>query len=226
MAAKIDVNTLIGQTFGYLTILAYQGKDKNSLIKVKAKCCCGREKEYFLGNLKKKNHTTSCGCHKMETAGDAVRTHGLSGKNHLYGIWNAIKRRCENKNTEDYSRYGALGVRMCDLWLNNYKAFHDWCIANGWKRGMQVDKDIKAKELNIPAILYSPELCTITTSKENNNNRKDNVIVEYKGERQTVAQLVQKYGLNYHTFWCRYMVRGWDLERAITMPAKRINKKG
>lgn len=221
--AKVQPESIIGEKFGYLTILEYAGKGKNSLIRVIAECVCGSIKEYFLGNLKRKNHTTSCGCHKKAIAGDSVRTHGLSGRNHLYGIWTAIKRRCYNKKAKDYPRYGGKGVRMCEEWKDDYKAFYIWAMANGWAKGMQVDKDQKAKELKMPALLYSPETCTVVSCKENQNSRSDNIVVEYKGETKTLSQIAEKYGVKYHMLWSRYITLKWDLDRAINTPARVVS---
>lgn len=222
---NIQNDPIIGKQFSFLTILEVTqlGNPRHKRVKkVIAKCVCGVIKEYILGNLMKIGHTTSCGCYKIKIAGDPVRTHGLSGRNHLYGIWAAIKRRCYNKNAEDYAPYGARGVRMCDEWKGNYKAFYDWAIANGWKRGLQIDKDLKAKELGVPPLLYSPEMCTVLTCKRNQNARKNNIIVQYKDEEKTLKQIAEKYGVKYLLLWKRYVELKWDIERAILTPPRKV----
>lgn len=226
--ANIKKDSLIGQQFGYLTILEvtqlgqHGGKRQK---KVSALCVCGTIKEYYLGNLQSKNHTTSCGCHKLNTAGDAVRTHGLSGRNHLYGIWCAIKRRCYNENAEDYPAYGGKGVAMCDLWKNDYKAFYDWAMSNGWKKGLQVDKDAKAKALGVPALLYSPDMCTVLTCRTNQNSRSDNIMVEFRGEIKTLSQIATEHQVKYHLLWSRYVGLKWEIERAISTPARKVRSR-
>lgn len=223
--AKVQKESLIGQVFGYLTILSVSQLSNNKTKtqkKVIARCICGVEKEYFLCNLRKKNHTTSCGCHKIATAGDAVRTHGLSRRNALYTVYHGIKRRCYNENAEDYAKYGANGVRMCDLWRDDYKPFHDWCIANGWKKGMQIDKDLISKQLGIAPLLYSPETCTILTQIENSNARKDNILIEYNGEYKTLAQWARQYGVRYHMVWERLFKLKWDIHKAIHTPRRKL----
>jgi hypothetical protein len=45
--------------------------------------------------------------------------------------------------------YGGIGVRMCQDWINDFMSFYNWAIVNGWKRGMQIDKDIKARKIGI-----------------------------------------------------------------------------
>lgn len=214
-------NDLIGLVYGYLTVTNFIGRDKCKNILVEARCECGSVKQYSMSNLRKRNHTRSCGCHKAKVAGDAVRTHGRSGKkNPLYLAWSAMKRRCYNANALDYARYGGVGVRVCDEWVNDFDAYFKWCMANGWKKGMNIDKDLIPKKLGIPALLYSPEMCSVITNKENQNNRKNNLIVECNGEWLTLSQVAAKYNVKYHLLWNRYVKRKWDLEKAITTPVK------
>lgn len=222
---NVQNDPLIGQQFGYLTILSVTQRASRitkKQTKVLAKCRCGVIKEFFLGNIRKGNHTKSCGCHKIEIAGDAVRKHGLSGHNALYIVYNGIKRRCYNENAKDYAKYGANGVIMCDLWKNDYKSFYDWCIKNGWEKGLQIDKDLIPKKLGIPALLYSPDMCSVLTQIDNSNARKDNILVEYDGGIKTIAQLARQYQVNYHMLWTRIVKLKWDVHKAIHTPRRKI----
>lgn len=84
------------------------------------------------------------------------KTHGLND-HPLYRKWNGFKTRCYNKNNPKYHRYGGRGVIVCNEWVNNFKAFYDWAILNGWEEGLQIDKDIKAHKLGKEGLIYSPE---------------------------------------------------------------------
>lgn len=220
--ANVQKEKWEGKIFGDLTIIEYLGRDNKDHYKVIAKCKCGVVKEYYLANLIKKGHTTSCGCTKSKKCGDANRTHGISIRHPLYLIWNAMKGRCFNPNKEDYCSYGAKGVQVCELWQHDFKAFYDWCMANGWRKGMNIDKDIIPKKLGIPALLYSPEMCSIVTSKENQNGRSNNIIVEYKEEQLTLKQVADKYNVNYLLLWNRYVKLKWDIEKAVITPPKKV----
>jgi len=83
----------------------------------------------------------------------------------LYQVWAGIKDRCYNTNCKTFNRYGGRGVVICEEWKNNFKKFYDWAINNGWEQGLEIDKDVKAKELGIPPLLYSPEMCCFVTKK-------------------------------------------------------------
>lgn len=41
----------------------------------------------------------------------------------LYSIWQAMKRRCYNKNVKEYTRYGGRGIKVSDRWLQNFWYF-------------------------------------------------------------------------------------------------------
>lgn len=220
--ANIQASDVIGKQYGYLIVTDFLGRE-NSLIKVMAKCRCGVIKEYFLGNLKKENHTKSCGCHRYEIAGNSVRTHGLSGnknKHPLYRIWGMMIERCYNEKNKNYKNYGGRGVTVCELWRNDFKEYYNWCIENGWRKGLNIDKDKIGDGL-----LYSPETCCIITSKENQNNRRDNILVEYNGEKLTLSELSDKYEVGYKLLWRRFIKYKWELHRAIVTPTKKFKNK-
>jgi len=57
---------------------------------------------------------------------------------------------------------------MCDEWLNDYVAFREWSIDNGWQPTLEIDKDILSKEV----VCYSPSTCSWVTHQENMQHRK------------------------------------------------------
>jgi len=48
-------------------------------------------------------------------------------------VWHGIKQRCHQPNDPQYSYYGARGIRVCDEWINDFVAFRDWAMANGFR---------------------------------------------------------------------------------------------
>ena len=51
-----------------------------------------------------------------------------------------MKKRCYNKNANNYENYGGRGIKMCDEWKNNFQAFYTWAINNGYKKELSLDK--------------------------------------------------------------------------------------
>ena len=118
---------------------------------------CKRQIE--LGSWELTSETrTSCGCDKTH--------HGLS-KHPLMRIWMDILVRCgvyKCKDEKTYARYGGRGITICDEWRDSFQAFYDWCMANGWKPGLQIDRKDNSNG-------YSPDNCHFVTAKENTRNR-------------------------------------------------------
>lgn len=150
------------------------------------------------------------------------KTNGLF-KHPLFKVWAGIISRCYTPSSSGYKQYGLKGVKVCDLWRHNFLEFYNWAISNGWEKGLQIDKDIIPKKLGIPALLYSPELCSIVTKKQNCNLRASSRFIEYKGETKTVSQWAEEYGLNKTTLKDR-LNSGWDVEKCFTEKAYRRKK--
>lgn len=94
----------------------------------------------------------------------------------LYAVWCGIKSRCYNPNTANYKYYGAKGIVMCDEWKNDFKAFYNWAIDNGWQLGLTIDRHPNQKGN------YEPSNCRIATMKEQSANRSyDNAKNNFKG---------------------------------------------
>jgi len=147
---------LTGQIFYQLTALYRDGSDEHSKPMWICECSCGN-KTRVKGNYLKIGKTKSCGCR-------TTRTHGLS-KHPLHGIRNAMKMRCYNPKTRSYTAYGAKGIKICEEWLNDFEAFFKWCMENGWKRGLTIDRIDSSED-------YGPSNCRFISRSENSSRRK------------------------------------------------------
>ncbi len=176
------------------------------------KCQCGEVKKIsiYKANI---GETRSCGCYQREVATKDSTTHGLTG-HPIWSLHRDIRNRCYSTKVESYPDYGGRGVVMCDEWRNDFMSFYNWCIANGWRKGLQIDKDIKAKELGVEALLYSPERCQFVTPKKNSNNRRSNRYIEHNGITKTLMEWSEIVGINQGTIHSR-LSRGWSVERAF-----------
>lgn len=190
----------------YLVLIKRTTKGKHA--KGLYKCICGNEKEVCIFHVTSL-HTISCGCKSSRsTMGERNTTHGL-GKHPLYGVWNTIKYRCYNENNVKYKNWGGIGIIMCEEWKKDFKPFFDWCMENGWKKGLQVDKDTKGGKI------YSPENCILTTSKVNNNKRRNNFIIEYDGRKQTLSEWASETGIGGGTIRNRIEKHKWSIQDAL-----------
>lgn len=177
---------IIGGKFDRLLVIEYVGNNKHGAAMFLCVCDCGNSKT-TLGTYLRSGESKSCGCLNKEKIGQVGKsriTHGLSS-HPLYGILKGIRERCYDKNNPAYKLYGEIGVRICKEWLDDVKSFYNWAIANGWKKGLQIDKDIIPLKLGVPAKLYCPEYCSIVTPQENSNARKTSTYVTFNGATKT-----------------------------------------
>lgn len=149
---------LTGKRFGKLVVIERILNIRP--VRWKCKCDCGNSHEVTSESLKN-GDCKSCGCFRSWNSkfNNPNRKHNL--RNHpLYRIWHGIKNRCLNSNEPGYKFYGAKGIKICDEWKNDIKAFYLWSIENGWKKGLTIDR-INSKGN------YEPSNCQFLTRKEN-----------------------------------------------------------
>ncbi len=201
-----STKNLTGQKFGHLTVLSFNSYKSGNALWL-CRCYCGVEKVMSASNITS-GRAISCGCNKRKRIIKYSTTHGLS-KHPLHGVWSNIKERCYNPNNPSFDNYGARGVKMCELWLNNFKSFYDWCMSNGWQKGLEIDKDIKGN-----GMLYSPEMCSIVQRFDNANKKRNNWYLTKNGETKSISQWAKELGLSRKLIHDRKKV-GWTDERAL-----------
>ena len=165
---------LTGQKFGRLTVVARIGT-KNGSALWKCVCDCGNTAAVTSRSLKTGN-TSSCGCMHSEQLAARNRktaTHH-SSKSRLYGVWHSMKRRCYSPSCKDYPRYGGRGITICNEWVNDFAAFKDWAMSNGY------DPNADYMQCTIDRIDnnkgYTPDNCRwVAMSTQATNRRKENV---------------------------------------------------
>lgn len=212
---------LIGNKYGLLTVIEDLGVIQHGYARmrmVKAECICGKVKKYRLSSIKC-GQVVSCGNHRDFTIspGDKRVSHSLR-HHQLYTTYYSMIGRCYNLGNSSYYMYGKRGVIVCEEWRSDFMSFYNWATANGWSRELQLDKDIKAKELGLEPLLYSPDRCQFVTAKKNSNNRRSNAIISYNGKNKSISEWSEETGIGQQTLRARLSLHGWDIERALTTP--------
>ena len=160
MSKKLN---LIGNQFGKLTVIKYAGT-KNNRTAWLCKCECGNYTTVIGKNLKNGN-TKSCGCLHVENARKLFTKHGKS-HTRVYHIYSNILKRCTNTSNKDYKYYGGRGIAVCDEWKDNFQAFYDWSMSNGYKDNLTIDR------INNDGN-YEPSNCRWTTMKQQARNKRN-----------------------------------------------------
>lgn len=153
---------LQGQTFGRLKVIKESKKIKGRIAWV-CLCVCGNYTQVATKELRNGNKT-NCGC--LNKTGNYKHGYNCIGNIHpLYKVWIGIKKRCYDKNFKQFKDYGGRGISICDKWLNDPKEFIEWGLANGYRKGLDIDRINNDGE-------YSPENCRFVTRSINCVNKR------------------------------------------------------
>ena len=125
-----------------------------------------------------------------------------------------MKKRCYSENEIGYENYGGRGITVCDEWKNNFEAFYNWAIENGYKDGLTLDRKDNDGQ-------YCPENCKWSTVKEQANNRRSNHLLTLNGETHNLMEWSEITGIPYHTLKKRINGSKWSTEKALTTPVKK-----
>lgn len=194
MVKLIDIS---GQVFGRFKVLKYNPKRKRWL----CRCSCGTIKHIRSGHLRS-GRIVSCGCFFKER----MTKHGQSKNKKvtkIYNIWRHIHLRCKNKDQVCYSDYGGRGIKVCDRWSDFTLFAKDM--------GPMPSPDHSIDRINNNGD-YFPENCRWATNKVQARNRRDNIWLEYNGERMVKEDWGRRLNV-YPSTISRRIAIGWSFNK-------------
>lgn len=138
-------------------------------------------------------------------------THGKSGTPE-YLSWVEMVRRCEDPRRPEYPRYGGRGIFVCRRWRESFECFLE-------DMGPKPDRSYSLDRIDNGGN-YEPSNCRWADNKTQNRNRRNARFVLFRGKKERLPDLAERYGIDVDT--ARSRIRnGWDVEAAITHPVKR-----
>ena len=174
---------LTGRRFGHLTAL-YVISSAQCKIRRKVwrcKCDCGNEcdvpAEYLTRGWRKTCKKCNLNC-KWKTETERL----------LADRWHRIEQRCYNPHDKNYPRWGGRGIKMCDEWLHDKRAFIDWGIKTGFRPELEIDRIDNNKG-------YSPDNCRWVTDSDQANNRTNNRFITVENEEKSCGRWDKYLGL-------------------------------
>jgi hypothetical protein len=122
-------------------------------------------------------------------------------------------RRCHTPSASGFHKYGAKGLKVCDLWRNSFEEFLK--DMGDPPEGLSIDRIDNSKG-------YFKENCRWATLKEQSRNKTTNIYLTIDGVQKTLVEWVEIYspiyGLKYQTVKDR-ISRKWDAKEALTKKA-------
>lgn len=184
---------ILNKKFGRLTVTRHVERTL-----YECACVCGCVTVLPRHRLLRGN-TKSCGCLKRSVLGDAKRTHGLANSritgyaSRAYGVWQAMRDRCTNKNRADYHRYGGRGIKVCKRWESFTNFLEDMGHPPERKTLDRIDNDKG----------YCKRNCRWATRKEQVYNSTRIRIVTIKGKSKPLQKWLSIAGIARDTFYRR-----------------------
>lgn len=201
---KLD---LTGRVFGRWHVGAYVRRPENTNAYWVCTCDCGNVREVAGYSLTMKK-SLSCGCLQVERTSNANKKHGMS-HTPLFAVWNTMKQRCSNPNSEKYPRYGGRGITVCEEWRSSFLVFYNWATESGYRPDLSIDRIDNNGN-------YEPGNCHWASDSLQANNKSNNLMVAFRGKLFTLSELSKTSGINYGALKARIR-RDWTAERAISL---------
>lgn len=141
--------------------------------------------------------------------------HNPLTKTPIYNSWASMKQRCSNPKNKEFSLYGGRGVSYSQDW----ETFDGFCkdMSITYKKGLwleRINNDLG----------YTKNNCIWATPREQQNNRRNNVLIEYGGIVDNLRNWAEFFGIKRSNLANRYYVNKWDFGRCIHTPVRRKNE--
>ena len=186
---------LEGERFGRLSVIR-RGKTIGNRYYWECKCDCGNILDVRVDSLRS-GKTNSCGCLLRETNVKRLTTHNAS-RSYTYKSWNSM-----NNRVKEDPRY--KGITVCERW----SSFENFLEDMGERpEGMSLDRYPNQKGN------YEPGNCRWATITEQQNNKSNNIVLNYKGETHTLGEWSRILEVKYHVLKNRYR-RNLPVERIL-----------
>lgn len=209
------------ETFGRLTTIGpkfaipFNNKGHYRWFQV-CECECGAVKifnRYHLASGRSK----SCGCLRKELASKYFCKHGKKATLE-YGIWVAMRQRCDNSLNQRYPDYGGRGISVHPDWNNTENGFQNFYDYMGPRPSPEHSIDRHPD----PNGNYEPGNVRWATQKEQQRNKRNNHMVTHKGKTQCVAAWAEETGISRETIKNR-LASGWTAEKSLTTEVEKRN---
>lgn len=205
-----NIIDLTGKSFGRLVVIRQSSQRDPSTKQVKWLCICNcGTKVRVRSDALRKGSTRSCGCLNIESIRKRLTLHGMSRSSEYKSLADAISR-CYNPKHAQWEYYGGRGITVCKSWrLSNGKGFKNFFRDMGPRpKGKEIDR----RNNNLG---YSKSNCRWVTRRKNHNNRRDNVLLTYKGKTLSLAQWARSLNMKEDTLRKRWS-KGWAIDKILS----------
>lgn len=125
-----------------------------------------------------------------------------------YQVWCSMKKRCNNPSCQKFNHYGGRGISYDPRW----ERFSSFIEDMGKRPSAAHSLDRRDNNGN-----YSKSNCKWSTKVDQENNKRTNVRIDFRGRNLTVAEWSRIRGWKYHIIINR-IDKGWSKIDALLVP--------
>jgi len=126
----------------------------------------------------------------------------------IYKIWLNMKDRCYNLHSKDYRLYGERGITVCEEWKNDFPAFHDWAMKNGYADNLEIDRIDYDKN-------YEPDNCRWVTDLVQARNSSHCSYYDIDGQKMCRNEVAERFDITSAAIIWRTQHQGKNVKEAI-----------
>ena len=123
-----------------------------------------------------------------------------------YFAWHDMKSRCYNRHHPKWSDYGGRGIRVCSRWRQSFSAFLQDMGRRPSRRHTIERKDNEGG--------YTKANCKWATQRAQQQNRRDTLVLCFRGKKQCATEWARELGLLPDTLLHR-LRRGLSMVRVL-----------
>lgn len=131
-----------------------------------------------------------------------------------WSCYNSMMSRCYCKKHTHYMNYGGRGITVCERWRGE-KGLHFFIEDMGPRpEGYTLDRIDNNKG-------YSPDNCRWASRKQQANNTRLTIRIEYAGKSKTLSEWAELSGLTVGALYQRLYAYKWPSEKALNTPLRK-----
>ena len=193
---------IAGKLFGKLKAIEMTDKrDRNGCVIWRCVCTCTKATSVEVASKSLiALEITSCGCNHGQGYSQWPEFH----------IWQMLKDRCLNRNSQGFYLYGAIGVKVYPEWIGDFMAFYHHI-------GPRPSSKYSIDRYPNPYGNYEPGNVRWATRDQQSRNLRTNRNYTVNGITKCLLDHCVDAGLSYNTVDGR-LKRGIPIEEALTLP--------
>jgi hypothetical protein len=131
----------------------------------------------------------------------------------LYLAWDSMKKRCYGTRQRYREAYAARGIGVCDEWRENYAEFRRWALANGFDKGLSLDRIDNDSG-------YRPDNCRWIPTGQQQENTRRTILMTLHEVTKPLSVWSRELNISKELLRSR-LQEGWTDAQALTIPVGR-----